>query len=126
MSTKQSAFASVDVDKGERVRTYFDQTNNYLPKRWLDIKLRTEAVRDLTKGRAFKDILDIGCGNGAVSLPLLNAQRHLTLLDLSPNMLAIARSRIPAELVANAEYVNGDFLATEFKPHSFDLVICLG
>jgi len=126
MSAKQGTFGPANAGKVEKVKTFFDQTNNYLPKRRLDIRLRTETVRELTKDRSFKDILDIGCGNGAISLPLLDANRHLTLLDLSPNMLSIARSRIPAELARNVEYVNGEFLTAEFESRSFDLVICLG
>ena len=42
-------------------------------------------------------ILDLGCGTGAVSLALLERYPHaqITLLDLSPQMLAIARKKIP-------------------------------
>jgi ubiquinone/menaquinone biosynthesis C-methylase UbiE len=126
MSANQGMAGPANPDKVERVRSFFDRTNNYLPKRWLDIRLRAETIRDLTKDGDFKDILDIGCGSGAISAPLLNPQRHLTLLDLSSNMLSIARSQIPAELAPNVEFVNQDFLAAEFKPSSFDLVICLG
>lgn len=42
-------------------------------------------------------VLDLGCGTGAVSLAILKRfpQARITLLDLSPKMLAIARERIP-------------------------------
>jgi len=126
MSANQSTARSANPDKVEKVRSFFDRTDNYLPKRWLDIRLRAETIQDLTKDGDFKDILDIGCGNAAISVPLLNLQRHLTLLDLSPNMLSIARSQISVELASNIEFVNCDFLTAEFKPSSFDLVICLG
>jgi len=66
-------------------------------------------------------ILDLGSGTGAVSLALLerypNAQ--VTLLDLSPKMLAIARERIPQRNLKAV--IESDFSEWSWD-HPYDVV----
>ncbi len=125
MSKNQSIPDRDSSNRVENVRSFFDQPT-YLRTRQLDIRIRVETIEIFVKGRDFKTILDIGCGDGSISMPLLNSDRHLTLLDLSNNMLSIARSRVPAELTSNVEFVNGNFMEAKFTPKSFDLIICVG
>lgn len=113
-------------DRVDRVRSLFDHRENYLDKRQLDIRLRTETVGKLLEGKTFVDMLDIGCGDGSISAPLLTASRHLTLLDISTAMLSLARSRVPDELASRVTVVNQDFMQAKFKKNAFDLIICLG
>jgi len=56
----------------------------------------------------------------------LSPLRCLTLLDISPNMLALARSRVPESLAANVTFVKEDFLTAFPDNESFDLIICIG
>ena len=92
----------------------------------IDIRIRTETVQEFTRGRTFQSILDIGCGNGSISLPLLTPERRLTLLDISSNMLATAREKIPTNLINHVELVNEGFMKASFEPGTYDLVLCLG
>jgi len=92
----------------------------------LDIRLRRETVDRVVQGKQYSEILDIGCGDGSISTPLLNSQCRLTLLDVSPGMLSIARSRVSEELLSRVKFVNQDFMEVPFEKNFFDLVICVG
>lgn len=108
------------------VRAAFETPDRYLDKRQCDIRIRAETVQSFTRGQTLGRVLDIGCGNGSISLPLLNPKTRMTLLDLSSNMASIARSNIPAGLRENVEVRNEDFMTAPLDARSFDLVICLG
>jgi SAM-dependent methyltransferase len=111
--------------KAEAVRSVFGEPGWYL-KGTCNIRIRVETVREFLKNESFDRILDIGCGDGSISLPLLSAQRHLTLLDFSEGMLAVAGSRVPAELAGNVEIRNENFMDAKLSPGEYDLVICVG
>jgi ubiquinone/menaquinone biosynthesis C-methylase UbiE len=112
--------------KIDEVRSLFESPQPYLDRRRYNIKIRAETVQYFLRNRQFTNILDVGCGDGSVSIPLLNPQRNLTLLDLSTNMLSIAMSHVPSSLTHNVQAVNQDFLAANLGPRSFDVIICLG
>jgi ubiquinone/menaquinone biosynthesis C-methylase UbiE len=122
----QAALRSSDADRIEKVRTLFDQRSAYLDRRQLDIRLRAETVERVVQGKQYSEILDIGCGDGSISTPLLNSTCRLTLLDVSPGMLSIARSRVPEELSSRVKFLNQDFMQVPFEKRFFDLVICVG
>lgn len=70
----------------------------------------------------FTDLLDAGCGTGAV-IALLAGQfpnRHYTGIDLSPKMVEAAR----AKRIKGAEFICGDCEKLPFPEHSFDVVTC--
>jgi ubiquinone/menaquinone biosynthesis C-methylase UbiE len=115
-----------DADRIEKVRSLFDQRSAYLDRRQLDIRLRRETVDRVVQGKQFTEILDIGCGDGSISMPLLNSACRLTLLDVSPGMLSIAQSRVPLEFSSQVKFVNQDFMQVPFEKNFFDLVICVG
>ena len=124
---------STDVDpvnlaggKSGEVRSFFENTDLYLPGYELNIRIRAETVRELTEGFSFQNVLDVGCGNGSISVPLLTHERRVTFLDLSSNMTSIAQSRVPPEFAANATFVNENIMQAKLEPASYDLIICLG
>lgn len=112
--------------KINEVKSVFETPQWYLERRRYNINIRVETVQYFLRGRGFNQILDIACGDGSASIPLLNAQRQLTLLDLSSSMLSIARTNVPPDLRDRVQVINQDFLSVDFKPQSFDLIICLG
>jgi ubiquinone/menaquinone biosynthesis C-methylase UbiE len=114
------------MSKSHLVREVFERSGRYLEGRRYDIIIRAETVADMAASLEFERILDIGCGDGSISLPLLRPGRHLTLLDFSSNMTAIARSSVPRHLAASIEVRNEDFTTAIFMEHSFDLIICMG
>jgi ubiquinone/menaquinone biosynthesis C-methylase UbiE len=83
--------------------------------RWREIERHLEGVRT---------ILDIGGATGAFSIPLAKRGFRLTHLDLSPEMLAIAREK--AKGVENIDFVEGKASdLSRFSDRSFDLVLNL-
>lgn len=107
------------------VRELFENTALYLTYDY-NLQIRRETVAAFTEGKLFNSVLDIPSGNGAISIPLLERSRKLTLIDISSNMLAMAKKNIPAEYSDKTELINKDFFSVELPPASFDLVICLG
>jgi len=117
---------SATIPKVERVRSLFEVPEKYLSKRQFDIRIRVETVQEFTKGLSFDRVLDIGCGDGSISLPLLPRSRKLTLLDVSSNMLDLANGRIPPDRAVDVDVVNRSFMDTGFPSASFDLILCIG
>src|SRR5947209_17655809 len=108
--------------KIDQVKTFFDQTELYL-KIDYNIRIRAEVVKGFIGHNQYNTILDIGCGNGAISLPLLQQNNHLTLLDISSNMISIARSSIPAGWESNVKTINQDFMRAKLTSQAYDQVL---
>ncbi|MGH7472108.1 MAG: class I SAM-dependent methyltransferase [Longimicrobiales bacterium] len=71
-------------------------------------------------------VLDVGCGTGIVARQVasrLGARGAVTGLDLSPNMLTVARAAAAREGVA-IEWREGSAEQLPFPESSFDLVLC--
>ena len=68
-------------------------------------------------------MLDIGCGSGATTFELarrVGADGHVTGLDISAPLLALARQRTPAG--APVTFVEGDATVHPFAPGAADLL----
>src|SRR6516164_7045438 len=71
--------------------------------------------------------LDLGCGTGATAVRLANLGIHVTLVDSSTTMLALAEQTIAQSGVSDRITVkHGDArqLTTIFQPGSFDIILC--
>jgi|SRR5208283_2838379 len=117
---------SVTASKLVSVKSWFDKPEKYLSRRQFDIRIRTETVDHFTKHHTFDHVLDIGCGDGSLSLPVLPRSRRITLLDVSASMLDIARSRIPADRLQDVDLFNVNFMDSKLEPESYDLILCVG
>lgn len=106
------------------VKEFFENTSVYLSKNF-GIRFRRNLISGLVKDYEFESILDIGCGDGSISTPLLNDKKELYLVDLSENMLKIAASGIPDNLKANVIIQHSTL--EDFSPgKKFDLIIAVG
>jgi SAM-dependent methyltransferase len=65
--------------------------------------------------------LDVGCGAGALAYALAPHVREVVGVDSSPDLLAAARERAPA----NATFLEGEATALPFGWGEFDLVGCV-
>jgi SAM-dependent methyltransferase len=72
-----------------------------------------------------EDVLDVGCGNGALTLQAGAAVEpgRAVGIDLSSAMLANGRARAAAEGRSNVSFVHGDAQVYAFEPRSFDVVV---
>ncbi len=80
-----------------------------------------EAALRLADARPGERVLDIGCGAGVTSLMLADAvgpEGHVTGVDVSQPMLALARSRVQTK---NIEFIEADAALYPFRPE-FDLI----
>lgn len=68
-----------------------------------------------------KTMLDAGAGTGLNSLALAARGAHVTLLDIAPPALAIARTYFEEQQLT-AEYVEGSIFAMPFPDETFDVV----
>ena len=111
----------------DKVNAYFSQPqgSGYLT-RSDNIRIRAETVRAWLGGRTTENILDIGCGDGSISVPLLRRDNALTLLDNSDYMLSIARDRIAEPLRNNVRLIQRNFIDADLPEASFDVILCLG
>lgn len=79
------------------------------------------ATFDRLQAEAPLTILDVGAGTGAMTVILANMGHRVTALDLSPQMLAVARARTE-ELVLPVTFVEGQADLLPFADGTFDVV----
>ena len=84
--------AATKIDSATVIKRAFEQPQWYLTKTAYNIKVRIETIKEFVNGQSPKNILDIGCGDGSLSLHLLTTDNHITLLDRSKRMMEIACS----------------------------------
>lgn len=61
--------------------------------------LEAIALKQLLAGKNFKNCLEIGCGTGKNTTWLLTISDHITAIDLSEGMLAIAKEKLASDKV---------------------------
>jgi 2-polyprenyl-6-hydroxyphenyl methylase/3-demethylubiquinone-9 3-methyltransferase len=72
-----------------------------------------------------RTVIDIGCGAGVLAESLTRRGARVTGVDLSQQLLAIARTHADSEgLAIEYRYVSAEQLAEE-RPGTFDIVTCL-
>jgi SAM-dependent methyltransferase len=100
----------------------FFETQSYLERNPL-IPIRAAIVADLLSDLRDARVLDLGCGDGSISRPLLASGNQLTLVDFSPRMLDSARAATPPG--APVEFIESD-IATFTPERPYDAVVCVG
>lgn len=78
--------------------------------------------RDWACGLATGNVLEVGVGTG-LNLPCYPVGLHLTGIDASPAMLAIARRRA-VDLGVRVDLAEGDAQALPYPDASYDTVVC--
>lgn len=69
-----------------------------------------------------KSVLDYGGGTGLVSLPLANDVKHLTISDISENMLDVVQSKIDKNSYKNVSTKHIDYL-NQKDSEKYDVII---
>mgnify|MGYP001066235309 CR=1 FL=1 len=68
-------------------------------------------------------VLDIGCGTGTQCDDLASNVKHVTGIDISSKLLAIAEQRKADRKIENVEFIKTTVFDEHFKPGSFDVVM---
>jgi ubiquinone/menaquinone biosynthesis C-methylase UbiE len=114
-------------------RSFFDRrAANYYSRNYEDPRtrhgctlwLRREACLSLVPEHPGR-ILDLGCGPGAMTIPLAQANHDVVACDLSVAMVRDVAQRL-TELGAPPQVAVADAMALPFADASFDLVVTTG
>jgi ubiquinone/menaquinone biosynthesis C-methylase UbiE len=71
-------------------------------------------------------VLDVGCGTGVIGEYLLQAGHSVLAMDLTHDMLTLAKQRLERFPPERRLVLNGDCEVLPFAGQSFDAVVCLG
>jgi magnesium-protoporphyrin O-methyltransferase len=124
------------LNRRTEIETYFDRT---AVKAWerltsdapvSGVRARVRAGRDEMRATLLSylpedlkgvTILDAGCGTGALAVAAAERGAKVTAIDLSPQLVAVARERLPAHL--DVTFESGDMLDPALG--KFDYVIAM-
>lgn len=112
------------VNQQRGVSGFFGTPQNYLHKNF-GVLVRQKFVMELIGDVSEKNILDIGCGDGSVSLPF-GQKNQLTLIDSSPNMITLAIANTPSAYKENVRYKTSSLEEAVTKEEEYDLIIAVG
>lgn len=70
------------------------------------------------------EVLEFGCGTGSTAIAHAPHARHILALDISPEMLRIAREKASAAGVANVTFEERGVEDYEAPEGSYDMVMC--
>jgi 2-polyprenyl-3-methyl-5-hydroxy-6-metoxy-1,4-benzoquinol methylase len=108
----------------ERMKQFFNAPDRYLKDNFIIIT-RQKIIRDLTKLLTIRSVLDLGCGNGSLTLSFLPQAKEQVFVDISPNMLSIVRKNIPAQYLSKTRIIQEDIACLKLD-RKYDLVVCIG
>ena len=111
MTHFHEGFSSVDEHDASPFIAYLDEADR--ESIIVDLRRRMAEALVLRDGDA---LLDVGCGTGTALFELAPHVTHAVGVDLSAEMLGVARSRAPA----NVELLSADCTALPFDDASFD------
>ena len=107
-----------------KVKLFFNKLD-YLKNSSDRIVVRANVVKQFLGCVENVNILDIGCGDGSLSLPLLNFSNTITFVDISDKMLEQVKRQVPQQLLSNTTFINDSFDAIN-NSNQFDVIICVG
>ncbi|MCF8511825.1 MAG: magnesium protoporphyrin IX methyltransferase [Rhodobacteraceae bacterium] len=122
----------------DRVEQYFDRSATKVWERLTSdapvsrirqtVREGRDKMRALMLGRLPADlrgarVLDAGCGAGQMTAELAARGADVTAVDISPALVEIARSRLPAEHAPRVTFAAGDMTAAHHG--SFDYVLAM-
>jgi magnesium-protoporphyrin O-methyltransferase len=84
-------------------------------------QMRSNLIARLPESLAGKRILDAGCGAGALALELAKKGASIVAIDLSPNLIELAKERIAPADRQNIDFRSGDMLDDSLG--EFDYVV---
>src|SRR5438874_717444 len=99
----------------------------YRSLRYARIIQKDFMYRKLGVGRDLsgKKLLDFGCGSGQTSTQLAALGAFVTGMDISPELIQIAKRRAELDSVTDrVEFQNVDLIESPPPPDSFDLILC--
>ena len=104
----------------ERIAVEFDQIASLPDKNWNhNIHYHSFLLNELPK--TCHRVLEIGCGKGKLSIELAKKVKEVVGIDLSSEMLKIARSR--SKGINNIRFEQTDYMQKDYPPAYFDAIV---
>ena len=103
----------------DNVDFYSEEYRDYTLKPWE--RLIVELLEDRIAG---KDVLDVACGGGRITVPLLRRGFDVVGTDFVPEFESKIRQH-EDEFLGDFKFVTSDMLALPFPDASFDAVTCI-
>ena len=97
----------------------YDPLAKFYDRLMSDSSIRSKQIMSCIErhGSGTSSLLELGCGTGAV-LDGLSAVGSLVGMDISPNMLDVARARLPG-----VQFIQGDISSFDLG-RRFDVIVC--
>jgi ArsR family transcriptional regulator len=108
---KAAAYFSENADAWDRIRSL------HVPEKAVE-----DAILALVAERPFRTMLDLGTGTGRMLEVLSPLYQRGVGVDMSREMLTVARSNLDKAAVENAQVRQGDIFAPPVERDAFDLV----
>ncbi len=122
----QERLLEVKKEREKKAAQYFQENaanwdkirSLYVPEQQVEAYLL-----DVTRDLEVNDLLDVGTGTGRMLELFKNRAKHGVGIDLSREMLAIARSHLEKQDIAHMQVRQGDMYDLALKDECMDLVI---
>lgn len=93
-------------------------------RKWMEKDDYPEKLLNKIKTKPEYSVLDIGCGEGVITIPLAKKVSEVTAVDLSGEMLELLREKAQKEGLNNLNYLNGDLRDLDLeKLGKYDVVV---
>ncbi len=79
---------------------------------------------DAARVRAADTVLDVACGPGIVAAAFAHEATHVTGIDLTPAMVALAKRHCASEGLENVSFEIGDVEQLPYEDGAFSVVVC--
>ena len=101
-----------------KAKDYDTVVNKFFPKVYEGVI--ENLIQDTSQS---KKLLEVATGTGILAIKLSNYVPDITAIDLSPEMLQLAKAKAEKAQVNNIDFRIGDVCNLEFKNNSFDTVL---
>jgi len=89
-----------------------------------DIKSYNETLEHSKIHLAKSDnVLEVGCGTGSTALLLADSVKQITAIDISSNMIDIARNKAKHQQVENVNFIHSTLFDGTLEKKSFDAIL---
>ncbi len=113
----------LDDFREDELRRFVVNPESYL-RGEAQLRVRRELLRALLPLVDGLSLIDIGCGDGSLSLQFVSEAQRLVLLDRSATMLERAKGKLQPGWTDKVEFVLGSL--EEFDRPPADIVLCVG
>jgi len=126
LQVKFERYVNVDQEiKMTRAEKFWDKMANRYDREELDSEPVTMKIIEKTNKylKPSDEILDFGCGTGLVCNEIAGNVKTIRALDISSNMIEIAKRKADERNIENIEYLKGTIFDDRYESGSLDAIL---